>query len=87
MEVCDRVSSDTNGAQQSVQAMIKRLASDFARDNKRKSVAQKKRWLMNRVSALDKVKKVREASYSCVAGLMICAYQPSARQALLEMGG
>lgn len=26
MEVCDRVSGDANGAQQSVQAMIKRLA-------------------------------------------------------------
>lgn len=26
MEVCDRVSSDTNGAQQAVQALIKRLA-------------------------------------------------------------
>lgn len=26
MEVCDRVSGDTNGSQQSVQAMIKRLA-------------------------------------------------------------
>lgn len=26
MEVCDRVSSDTNGSQQAVQALIKRLA-------------------------------------------------------------
>lgn len=26
MEVCDRVSGDSNGSQQSVQAMIKRLA-------------------------------------------------------------
>lgn len=26
MEVCDRVSGDANGSQQSVQAMIKRLA-------------------------------------------------------------
>ena len=40
--------------------VIERLASDFARDNKRKSVEQKKRWLMDRVSALDKVKKVRK---------------------------
>ncbi|KAL1727699.1 hypothetical protein EV714DRAFT_275383 [Schizophyllum commune] len=38
-------------------AVIERLASDLARDNKRKSVEQKKRWLMDRVSALDKVKK------------------------------
>ncbi|KAL1752917.1 hypothetical protein FB107DRAFT_292794 [Schizophyllum commune] len=37
--------------------VIERLVSDFARDNKRKSVEQKKRWLMDRVSALDKVKK------------------------------
>ena len=67
--------------------VIERLVSDFARDNKRKSVEQKKRWLMNRVSALDKVKKVRDTSYSCGAGLTMCAYRPSARQALLDMGG
>ena len=54
--------------------VIERLASDFARDNKRKSVEQKKRWLMDRVSALDKMKKVRETCYPCVTGLMICAY-------------
>lgn len=67
-------------------AVIESLASDFARDNKRKSVEQKKRWLMDRVSALDKVKKVRKIFYSCVAGLKMCAYRPSARQALLDMG-
>lgn len=38
--------------------VIKRLASDFTRDNKRKSVEQKKRWLMERVAALDKAQRV-----------------------------
>ncbi|KAL1658929.1 hypothetical protein GGF50DRAFT_131396 [Schizophyllum commune] len=37
--------------------VIKRLASDFTRDNKRKSVEQKKRWLMERVAALDKAQR------------------------------
>ncbi|KAL1677717.1 hypothetical protein EV122DRAFT_278857 [Schizophyllum commune] len=37
--------------------VIKRLASDFARDNKHKSVEQKKRWLMERVAALAKAQR------------------------------
>ncbi|KAL1727691.1 hypothetical protein EV714DRAFT_253580, partial [Schizophyllum commune] len=54
--------SDTSGSNYPTRhdvplAVIERLASDFARDNKRKSVEQKKRWIMDRVSALDKVKK------------------------------
>ncbi|KAI5900853.1 uncharacterized protein SCHCODRAFT_02523240 [Schizophyllum commune H4-8] len=54
--------SDTSGSNYPTRhdvplVVLERLASDFARDNKRKSVEQKKRWLMDRVSALDKVKQ------------------------------